>query len=123
MKSVRSEKPVRVLIVDDARAMRAMIRAVLKAVPSFEVVGEGACALEAEKAIAALDPDAITSDLEMPQMHGLEFLESLMRRCPMPVVVVSARAAENSINAVRALSLGAVDCIDSMRLFQNDRPD
>ena len=80
MKSVRSEKPVRVLIVDDARAMRAMIRAVLKAVPSIEVVGEGACALEVEKAIAALDPDVITSDLEMPQMHGLEFLESLMRR-------------------------------------------
>ena len=120
MMSESLKKPVRVLIVDDVRAMRAMIRAVLMAAPGIDVVGEAACAREAARAIAAFAPDTITLDLEMPQMHGLEFLESLMRHRPMPVIVVSAKAAENSRFAVRALSLGAVDCIDSMQLFHDD---
>ena len=120
MESVRSKKPIRVVIVDDARAMRAMIRAVLTAVPDIDVVGEAASAQEAEEIIGSVDPDVITLDLEMPQMHGLDYLEGLMRRRPMPVIVVSAKAAENSRSAVRALSLGAVDCIDSMHLFHHD---
>ena len=119
MEPVRPRNPIRVLVVDDARAVRAMIRAILSAVPGIDVVGEAGSPREAEALIVALDPDVITLDLEMPQMHGLDFLESLMRRRPMPVIVVSARASENSRNAVRSLSLGAVECIDSVRLFKD----
>jgi chemotaxis response regulator CheB len=39
-----------------------------------------------------------------------------MRLRPMPVVVVSTRTRDKSAEAVRALSLGAVDCVDVSRL-------
>lgn len=44
-------------------------------------------------------------------MDGLSFLEKLMKHYPIPVVVVSSLAAENSENALRALTLGAVEIV------------
>jgi two-component system chemotaxis response regulator CheB len=48
-------------------------------------------------------------------MSGLEFLERLMRRRPMPVVMVSAYTQEGSKTTLKALELGAVDFIDKPR--------
>ena len=107
--------PVRVLIVDDSRTIRALLRTVAAADPRVTVVGEAADPYEARAAIKALDPDVLTLDVEMPRMCGLDFLERLMRLRPMPVVMVSTRTRENSREAVRALALGAVDCIDLTR--------
>lgn len=104
--------PVRVLIVDDTRTIRAMIRSVLDRDARFEVVGEAQDPYEARDLIKALNPDVLTLDVEMPRMNGLVFLRNLMRLRPMPVVMVSTRTSEQSEEAITALSLGAVDCID-----------
>ncbi|MEP0565374.1 MAG: chemotaxis protein CheB, partial [Paracoccaceae bacterium] len=105
-------KKVRVVIVDDTRSIRAMIRTLLASSDRIEVVGEAGDPYEARELIRALNPDVITLDVVMPRMDGLSFLEKLMRLRPMPVVMVSTRTTEKSHDAVRALSLGAVDCID-----------
>ncbi len=105
-------RKVRVVIVDDTRSIRAMIRALLQRSPRIEVVGEAGDPYEARELIRALDPDVITLDVVMPRMDGLSFLERLMRLRPMPVVMVSTRTTEKSAEAVKALSLGAVDCVD-----------
>ncbi len=102
----------RVLIVDDSRTVRALLRAILEADPRLKVVGEAANPLEARELIKKLSPDVITLDVEMPHMNGLDFLERLMRLRPMPVVMVSTRTTARSEVAVRALSIGAVDCVD-----------
>lgn len=107
---------VRVLIVDDTRSIRAMIRAMITRTPDIEVVGEAGDPYEARELIRELDPDVITLDVEMPRMDGLSFLERIMRLRPMPVVMVSSRTTENSHAAVRALSLGAIDCVDIAKL-------
>jgi two-component system chemotaxis response regulator CheB len=109
----------RVLIVDDSRTIRTMLRALLAADRRVAVVGEATDPYEAREAIKALDPDVLTLDVEMPRMNGLDFLERLMRLRPMPVVMVSNRTTENSETAIRALSIGAVDCIDLSR-FRGD---
>lgn len=113
---LHGQRPVRVLIVDDTRAIRALIRAMVSRDPRIEVVGEAGDPYEARELIRALDPDVITLDVEMPKMDGLTFLERIMRLRPMPVVMVSTRTTENSHAAIRALSLGAVDCVDIAKL-------
>ena len=107
-----SPRTIRVVIVDDTRSIRAMIRALLQQSPRIEVVGEAGDPYEARELIRELNPDVITLDVVMPRMDGLSFLERLMRLRPMPVVMVSTRTTEKSSEAVKALSLGAVDCVD-----------
>lgn len=109
----------RVLIVDDSKTIRAMLRAYIDADPRLNCVGEAGDPYEARGMIKELNPDILTLDVEMPRMNGLVFLEHLMRLRPMPVVMVSTRTTENSETAIRALSTGAVDCIDLTR-FRGD---
>mgnify|MGYP001806284935 CR=1 FL=1 len=103
--------PIRVLIVDDSALMRQMLSQILAADPEVEVVGAAPDPLVARERIKALSPDVITLDLEMPRMDGLSFLEKLMALRPMPVVVVSTLTQKGADAAVRALELGAVDCV------------
>lgn len=103
--------PVRVLVVDDSATMRGLIGATLRRDPGIEVVGFAADPHEARAAIKALNPDVITLDIEMPNMNGLEFLEKIMRLRPMPVVMLSTLTLAGADATLRALELGAVDCI------------
>lgn len=117
---IACQRPVRVVIVDDTRSIRAMIRENLRRSTMIEVVGEAADPYEARELIRELSPDVITLDVVMPRMNGLSFLERLMRLRPMPVVMVSSRTTENSQEAIKALSLGAVDCVDRAMLNAAD---
>jgi two-component system chemotaxis response regulator CheB len=104
-------KPVRVLVVDDSATMRGLISAALSRDPDITVVGGAADPLQAREAIKALDPDVMTLDVEMPKMDGLEFLDKVMRLRPFPVVMVSSLTAKGASATIRAMELGAVDCI------------
>ena len=102
------------LIVDDSSTMRSKIRRVLTE-GGIEVVGEAANVAEAHGAIAALRPDVLTLDVEMPGMGGLEFLAGLMAEQPMPVVMISSYTRAGADATIRALELGAVDCVGKPR--------
>ncbi len=115
--------PVRVVIVDDSKANRALIRKMLEASPSIKVVGEAGDPYEARELIRELNPDVITLDVVMPRMDGLSFLQRVMSLRPMPVVMVSARTTEKSREAITALSLGAVDCVDLGQLRKTRNGD
>ena len=103
--------PVRVLVVDDSATMRGLISASLAEDPGIEVIGQASDPLEARQAIKALNPDVMTLDVEMPKMDGLEFLEKVMRLRPFPVVMVSSLTARGAAATIRAMELGAIDCI------------
>jgi len=112
MKSVAlSAKQIRVLIVDDSGAMRAMLKKILQADPRIDVVGAAADAEVARKMIKELSPDVMVLDVEMPGTNGLEFLERIMRLRPMPVVMCSSLTAKGTETTIEAMRLGAVDCI------------
>ena len=105
----------RVLIVDDSPSMRRLIRMGIETDPRIEVVAEAGSAREAREAVNRYDPDVMTLDVMMPEMDGLEFLRRLMRARPMPVLMVSSLTGKGSEEAVQALSLGAVDCLEKPR--------
>ena len=102
---------VRVLVVDDSPTMRGIIGAVLARDAEIEVVGEAGDPYEAREAIKQLHPDVITLDIEMPKMSGVEFLEKIMRLRPMPVIMVSTLTQAGADITLRALELGAFDCV------------
>ena len=102
---------IRVLVVDDSPSMRGLISTILSEDPEIDVIGTARDPHEARKAIKALNPDVITLDVEMPRMNGLEFLEKIMRLRPMPVVMVSTLTQSGAEATLRALELGAVDCV------------
>lgn len=102
---------IRVLVVDDSAVVRRVISDELSKFEDIEVVGGAIDPFMAREKIAQLRPDVLTLDIEMPRMDGLSFLDKLMKHYPLPVVVVSSLAPENSENALRALSLGAVDIV------------
>ena len=103
--------PVRVLVVDDSRTMRALLRHAISHDPQIEVVGEAANPLEARDMMKELDPDVVTLDIEMPNMNGLEFLEKIMRLRPTPVIMVSNLTQPGASATLQALETGAFDCI------------
>ncbi len=108
---MRSEREIKTLIVDDSASMRKLIRMSLSRYPEIKVVAEAENARQARDAVNRYRPDVLTLDVEMPEMDGLEFLARLMRARPMPVVMVSSLTNRGSEAAVRALSLGAVECV------------
>ncbi len=103
--------PVKVLVVDDSALMRQLLSELLTSDPRIQVVGAASDPYVAREQIKALNPDVITLDIEMPRMDGLSFLEKLMALRPMPVVVVSTLTQKGADAVVRAMELGAVDCV------------
>jgi len=103
-------RELRALVVDDSSLNRRTIAAILKAIPgvsSVDLANDGADAL---RIVESSPPDFITLDLDMPRLDGFEFLQLLMDRHPLPVVVVSGLSAKENI--FRALELGAIDFIE-----------
>jgi DNA-binding NtrC family response regulator len=97
-----------ILIVDDEEIIRESLSFVLKK--------EGYGVLEAPNGRVALDivkkeaVDLVITDLEMPEMKGIELLEHVTRTCPETLVVIIT--AYGSIDtAIAALRQGAVDYV------------
>jgi DNA-binding NarL/FixJ family response regulator len=63
---------VRVLLVDDHDLVRTGFRTILESEPGIEVVGEARDGAEAIEQVAALHPDVVCMDVQMPGMDGLE---------------------------------------------------
>lgn len=104
-------RPIRVVIVDDSALMREMLKDIVSQEPGMEVAGVARDAYEAREIIKATNPDVITLDIEMPKMDGLAFLEKIMTLRPTPVIMVSSLTREGADATIRALELGAVDCV------------
>ncbi|SOH92753.1 two-component system, chemotaxis family, response regulator CheB [Monaibacterium marinum] len=114
------------LVVDDSRLMRRLIGDILAEMQIVARVAFAPDAQAAGKLLAEEKPDVITLDIEMPDMDGIAFLEQLMARNPLPVVMVSALTSRGAEATLTALEKGAVDVVakptglDGMRAFRAD---
>ena len=73
---------IRVLLVDDHKAMRDGLAGLLGFEPDIEVVGVATDGLEAVALAEALEPDVITMDVTMPGMSGLEATSIIAAKVP-----------------------------------------
>ncbi|MEM1072311.1 MAG: sigma-54 dependent transcriptional regulator [Planctomycetota bacterium] len=104
-----------VLVVDDKEMMRDSVGSTLQRA-GFAVVtaASGPAALTA---IASRRPDAVVSDLKMPEMTGTELLERVREiDADLPVVLMTAFGTIET--AVHAMKLGAFDYVT--KPFQGD---
>ncbi|MBU2603151.1 MAG: chemotaxis response regulator protein-glutamate methylesterase [Actinobacteria bacterium] len=99
----------RVIVVDDSALMRTLISDVLSKADDIDVLDTARDGEDALKKIAALDPDVITLDVEMPRMNGLEVLMELQGR-PRPQVIMLSGVTDPDV-AYEALELGALDFV------------
>lgn len=94
------EREGRVLVVDDNADMRVYLRSILQDAWEVETVADGAAAVETLRTRA---PDIVLTDVMMPSVGGSELL-AIIRGNPdtrdMPVIVLSARAGEEPLDAL-----------------------
>jgi two-component system, chemotaxis family, protein-glutamate methylesterase/glutaminase len=102
---------IRVLVADDSAVMRSAVTRLLQSDPDIHVAGIAKDGLQAVQQVAALDPDVVTLDLEMPVMNGLEALQRIMRESPRPVIMFSSLTVEGAEATFDALALGAFDYV------------
>ena len=93
----------RILIVDDSRVARKMIRNALE-LAGFEVVAEAINGKEGLELFEKLNPDVVIMDNTMPEMNGLEATRAIKQRSAnAKVIMISAMGAEaTKIEAIRA---------------------
>ncbi|MBX3751327.1 MAG: response regulator [Opitutaceae bacterium] len=95
---------MKALLIDDERLARNELRRLLAAFPAITVAGEAANATQAREQIAALQPDLLFLDVQMPGETGMQLLESL--EPPVPQVIFTTAYDEF---AVKAFELNALD--------------
>jgi two-component system, chemotaxis family, protein-glutamate methylesterase/glutaminase len=114
MAEARTTPPrrLRVLVVDDSEICRSTIVSILEADGDIEVVGEGEDGFSAFNLVESLAPDLVTMDVQMPGKSGLEAVEQIMARDPVPILVVTAESLhDGSEVAFTAIQNGALDIV------------
>lgn len=95
----------KILVVEDEKSISRFISTILDN-NGYEAV-QARSGTEALSMISSHCPDLVVLDLGLPDMDGLDILQSLRSWSSLPVVVVSARDHEQ--DKVAALDLGADD--------------
>ncbi len=101
-----------VLIVEDSKAIRSMIRMAVEEAGGFFAV-EASNGFEALKTLPTRRFDLIITDINMPDINGLEligFVKSNPAYRDIPLIIVSTEKTEE--DKKRGLSLGAAGYVE-----------
>ncbi len=102
---------IKVLVVDDSFLMRRIISDIVNSDPHLEVVGKAKNGDEALEKVAALKPDVVTLDINLPLRNGIDVLTEIMKTRCTRVIMLSAYTRSGAVDTIKALELGAVDFI------------
>lgn len=107
----------RILVVDDAKVIRMVIKQILTR-HGFQVAGEAGNGREALEKYKELKPDAVTMDIIMPEVDGIQGLKEILAFDKQAkVIMISAIDQRDSLTD--AIRNGATDYV--VKPFEDDR--
>ncbi|MBP8215454.1 MAG: response regulator [Propionivibrio sp.] len=95
----------KILIVDDNDLIRTLLRGILRA-EDCEIIGEARNGTLALDFIEKSKPDMVFLDVMMPEMDGLEALQSIKRLYP-EIIVVMITGSPSKDNVQESIQSGA----------------
>lgn len=101
---------VRVLISENHAALRSDLRALLRAEPDIEVVGEAQDLATTWRQAAGLRPDIVLLDINMPDLHGFAAITELGRGLPGAHILLLLDGEDQCL-INDALAAGAAGCV------------
>lgn len=98
--------PIRVLIVDDHPILREGVAAIIELQDDMVVAGNATNGREAIAQFAALRPDVVLMDLQMPMMSGVEAVEAIRADHPEARIIILTTYTGDA-KALAAMRAGA----------------
>jgi len=115
------DKPIRVMVVDDAVVVRRLLTRWIAAERDMTVAVSLRTGREAVEQIERFDPDVVVLDIDMPELDGISALPLLLKRKPDLVVIMASTLTRRSAEiSLRALSLGAADYVPKPEVAADD---
>lgn len=125
---------IKTIIVDDEHLARSLIKNYASKVPQLEVLGTFKNAIDAMSFMQSNDVDLMFLDIQMPNLSGIEFVETMQAKRPMIVFTTAY-----SEYAIKGFELNAFDyllkpitlprflqtinkAIEQFDLIQNNKP-
>jgi two-component system, chemotaxis family, protein-glutamate methylesterase/glutaminase len=109
---IRADKPIRVMVVDDALVVRSLLARWVDAEPDMQIIASLRTGREAVARIEQSDADVVVLDIDMPELDGISALPILLqKKRDLVVIMVSTLTRRSAEISFRALALGAADYI------------
>jgi two-component system chemotaxis response regulator CheB len=100
------------MVVDDAVVVRGLVSRWIGLEPDMQVVRVCKNGVEALEQADLANPDVVILDIEMPELDGIATLQELLKRRPgLPVIMASTLTKRGAQITLKALTLGAADCV------------
>ena len=101
MGSVKKNKRVKILLVDDHQILRSGLRELLGQKTDFEVVAEAENGREAIKLCRELLPNIVIMDITMPDLNGMDATRQIVEECPgTKVIILSVHSEQRFVAEV-----------------------
>lgn len=96
-----TDRPIRVLIVDDHTMMRATLRMMLRSLKAVEIIGEATNGKEAIAKVKNGSVDLVLMDITMPELNGIEATKCIAKKFPkVKVLALTMHLEEHFVSAM-----------------------
>ncbi len=103
---------INVILVDDSSVIRRALSMMLESDPDIKVVASASDGKAAISFANLKKPDILILDVEMPVMDGLTALPEILKASPKTkVIMCSSLTAKGADISIKAMALGAVECL------------
>ena len=115
---------IKVLLVEDSTVAINIYEKMLSSSSHIKVIGKAKNGKEGLALVAQLKPNVICTDLQMPEMDGLEFTKQVMAKYPTPILVLSNAVQKSDVdNIYKVMKAGAVDVMPKPQTAYSGKSD